>query len=205
MAYHHQHSEFSPFVFWGVSEQCVIRLEKRPKIFKFFIQTSAKKCPILIKSFIWTGPQHHITIIIHTEAKGGTATNLRWQYIECKHLFTNNQLFVYKTQLFIYNFVDPFYSKEGYQSGFSSIVIFFYVLLRILLSIFHVKLEQIMREFCLPPVTEDFAISHWKILPDIVFHMLWKYVHIVQHLWNMRLFLGYMSNCKCILVCFRFT
>ena len=91
----------------------------------FFIQTSAKKCPILIKSFIWTGPQHHITIIIHTEAKGGTATNLRWQYIECKHLFTNNQLFVYKTQLFIYNFVDPFYSKEGYQSGFSSIVIFF--------------------------------------------------------------------------------
>jgi len=65
-----------------------------------------------------------------------------------------------------------FDSKEGYQSGFSSIVIFFYVLLRILLSIFHVKLEQIMRVFCLPPVTEDFAISHWKILPDIVFHML---------------------------------
>ena len=181
MAYHHQHSEFSPFVFWGVSEQCVIRLEKRPKIFKFFIQTSAKKCPILIKSFIWTGPQHHITIIIHTEAKGGTATNLRWQYIGCKQLFTIMSavclqiiscLFTKASCLFTIS-LTHFYSKEGYQSGFSSIVIF-YVLLRILLSIFHVKLEQIMREFCLPPVTEDFAISHLKILPDIVFHMLWK-------------------------------
>ena len=126
MAYHHLHSEFSPFVFWGVSEQCVIRLEKRPKIFNFFYtETSAKKCPILIKSFIWTGPQHHITIIIHTEAKGGTATNQRWQYIECKHLFTIMSAVCLQIISCLFTILlTHFDSKEGYQSGFSSIVIF---------------------------------------------------------------------------------
>ena len=137
------------------------------KIQFFFIQTSAKECPILIKSFIWTGPQHRITIIIHTEAKGGTATNQRWQYIECKHLFTIvsavclqiiNYLFTKASYLFT-SFWPIFIQKKVIRVG-SQVLWFFYVLLRILLSIFHVKLEQIMREFCLPPVTEDFAISH---------------------------------------------